>query len=475
MSRRKKYVINAFLVVTAIAPIILYAYEYGPDPGFSTAPGDNATGCIASGCHTGTINSGKGSVQIVASGGTTYVPGQTQTIMVTITDSTEKKYGFQLSARIDSSPKTLGAGLLIPGSDGYTQTLCADNSNAPATGCTAANGGTIEWIEHTLNGYYASATSPSYTYKFTWTPPATNVGTITMYAAGNAVTGQLVVTGTQTYSTSLQLSPASSTTGGSTPTVSSGGVVSASSFGGFTSAAPGSWIEIYGTNLGPATPYTWQGSDFNGSSAPTTINGVKVTVGGQPCYVDYTSSTQVNAQIPANVSTGAQPLVVTTASGSSSPYSLMINTLQPGLLAPSSFAVSGKQYVVAFDASQATAAVPTGPYVLPPGAISGLSSAYAKPGDTIVIYGVGFGGVSPSSVSDAGQVVSATNTLSNPFSMSIGGSVAPLLYYGLAPGYVGLYQFNVTIPQIANNDFAPLTFSLAGTAGSQTLYTAVHN
>src|SRR5271154_4392741 len=129
MSKRKKLVINSFLIFTAIAPIILYAYEYGPDPGYSTAPGDNATGCISSGCHTGTLNSGKGSVKIVASGGTTYVPGQTQTIMVTITDSTEKKYGFQLSARVDSSPKTLEAGLLIPGTDGYTQVLCSDSSN----------------------------------------------------------------------------------------------------------------------------------------------------------------------------------------------------------------------------------------------------------------------------------------------------------------------------------------------------------
>jgi uncharacterized protein (TIGR03437 family) len=48
-------------------------------------------------------------------------------------------------------------------------------------------------------------------------------------------------------------------------------------------------------------------------------------------------------------------------------------------------------------------------------------------------------------------------------------------YYGLAPGYVGLYQFNIVVPQIANNDFVPLTFTLAGTAGSQTLYTAIHN
>src|SRR5579871_4300609 len=136
MLKRRRIITNTSLVVLAIAPIVLYAYEYGPDPGFTGAPGDNATACINSGCHTGTLNSGKGSVSIVASGGTTYVPGQTQTIKVTVADSTEKKYGFQLSARVDSNPKTTQAGLLIAGTDGFTQVLCADGNDAPATGCT---------------------------------------------------------------------------------------------------------------------------------------------------------------------------------------------------------------------------------------------------------------------------------------------------------------------------------------------------
>jgi uncharacterized protein (TIGR03437 family) len=471
MSRQKKLIVNSALIVMAIAPIVLYAYEYGPDPGFSTAPGDSATGCISSGCHTGTINSGSGSVKIVASGGNNYTPGVAQQISVTITDAAEKKYGFQLSARVDSSPKTTAAGLLVPGTDGYTQTLCSDGSIATATGCAAKTGGSLEWIEHTLNGYYASATSPSYTYKFTWTPPATNVGTVTFYAAGNAVTGQLLVTGTNTYSTSLQLSPGSGGGGtpppANTPTISSGGVVSASSFGAFTAAGPGSWIEIYGTNLAAST-YTWAGTDFNGSAAPTTINGVKVTVGGQPCSVSYTSSGQIDAQLPANIGPGPQPLVVTNASGSSSPYTLTVNAAEPGFLAPPSFTVSGKQYVAAFNAALSS-------FIMPPGAISGVTSAYAKPGDTIIIYGVGFGAVTPSSVLDAGQIVGAVNSLANPFTISFGGSPGVVAYYGLAPGYVGLYQFNVAIPQIANNDFVPVTFTLSGTAGTQTLYTAVHN
>jgi uncharacterized protein (TIGR03437 family) len=146
-----------------------------------------------------------------------------------------------------------------------------------------------------------------------------------------------------------------------------------------------------------------------------------------------------------------------------------VNALQPGLLAPDSFQVNGKQYVVAQFGD--------GSYVLPPGAITGLTTRQAKPGETIVIYGVGFGPVQDASGNDipAGVVVTGLNHLARPFAMSIGGSPATLSYQGLATQFVGLYQFNVTVPNIPDNDFAPLTYALNGAAGTQTLFLAVHN
>jgi uncharacterized protein (TIGR03437 family) len=40
---------------------------------------------------------------------------------------------------------------------------------------------------------------------------------------------------------------------------------------------------------------------------------------------------------------------------------------------------------------------------------------------------------------------------------------------------VGLYQFNVMVPNVAANDFEPVTFSVGGVQGQQTLFTAVGN
>jgi uncharacterized protein (TIGR03437 family) len=75
----------------------------------------------------------------------------------------------------------------------------------------------------------------------------------------------------------------------------------------------------------------------------------------------------------------------------------------------------------------------------------------------------------------AGTIVTDSNKLSNSFSMDFGGSSATLSYSGLAPSFVGLYQFNVVVPSVANNDLVPLSFKLNGASGSQTLFIAVHN
>jgi uncharacterized protein (TIGR03437 family) len=258
------------------------------------------------------------------------------------------------------------------------------------------------------------------------------------------------------------LTPTAST---ALPVVSSGGIVTASAFGAFPSVAPGSWIEIYGANLA-SDARSWTGADFTGINAPTSLDGTKVTVGGQAAFIDYISPTQVNAQVPSNVATGSQPLIVTSAAGASAASTITVNQQQPGLLAPSSFIVGGKQYVVALFSDGVT-------YVLPPGAIAGIPSRRAQPGDNITLYGVGFGPVTPNI--PAGQIVEQSNTLTGVLHVLFGQTQAVVGYDGLAPNAIGLYQFNVVVPNVAASDTVPVTFTLGGAAGTQTLYIAVQN
>lgn len=259
------------------------------------------------------------------------------------------------------------------------------------------------------------------------------------------------------------------------PSVTSGGVVTASAFGEFGAAAPGSWIEIYGSALATDTR-TWETKDFSGANgviAPTSLDGTMVTIGGQPAVMDYISPGQVNVQVPYTVATGSQPLVVTTTSGVTSSYTLTVNATEPGLFAPSNFLIGGKQYVAAvFPGQTDSSGNPV--FVLPPNSIPGYTSKLAEPGDTIVLYGVGFGAVTPSV--PQGQTVEQNSTLAAPASFSFGGVAAATPgFEGLVQGSVGLYQFNVVVPTVAANNLTPLTFTQGGAAGAQTLYIAIGN
>lgn len=252
--------------------------------------------------------------------------------------------------------------------------------------------------------------------------------------------------------------------GGGVPSISPNGVVTAAAFGGSQSIGPGTWIEIYGQNLAPDAR-EWSGADFTGSTAPIQLDGVRVTIANVPAYIRYISSGQVNAQVPSGISPGQQQLVVTTPAGSSAPYTITVNPLQPGVLAPASFIVNGKQYLAALFPDGST-------FVLPPNSLPGVTSRQAKPGETIIVYGIGFGPTTPNFT--AGQIASATNSLATTPQVTFGTTPATLSYYGLAPNFVGLYQFNVVVPAVANNDLEPISFSVNGTPISQTLYTAVH-
>lgn len=247
-------------------------------------------------------------------------------------------------------------------------------------------------------------------------------------------------------------------------------VISASAFGAFTSVAPGSWVEIYGANLAPDSR-PWMGADFTGSNAPTSLDGVQVNIGGQKAAVAYISATQVNAQLPSNIGAGTNQLTVTNGNTTSAAVNLTVDAMEPGLLAPPSFNLGGTQFVVALLPDNVT-------YILPAGAIAGVNSRPAHSGETVILYGVGFGAVTPAT--PALEIASGITQLASSFQVTLGGVPAQATYYGLAPGFVGLYQFNIVVPQYTamtpvagSANVVPITFTLAGTPGTQTLSMAV--
>src|SRR5580700_9048562 len=163
MTRRGKIVLAKAAMVMGTLPVLLWAYEYGPNPGYTGVPTENGGAtCATSGCHTGTTNdpANKGSVTVTFPNGKTYTPGVAQQLSVTIADPapTQKAAGFQLTARVASSPSTMAGTFATV--DTNTQVICS-NTNLQIftylvtngqTCATLKNAQTLQYIDQTGAG-----------------------------------------------------------------------------------------------------------------------------------------------------------------------------------------------------------------------------------------------------------------------------------------------------------------------------------
>jgi uncharacterized protein (TIGR03437 family) len=267
--------------------------------------------------------------------------------------------------------------------------------------------------------------------------------------------------------------PAYACTNTAAPLITS--VNSASAYGGYSYFASGSWLEIKGTNLAdPNDPriYTngggWAGTDFSGVNAPTSLDGISVSIDGKPAYIDYISPTQVNVQAPEDSTTGNVAIALTNCKAPSTQFLFAKQALAPGLLAPSVFNISGKQYMVATFASD-------GAFVLntTTGAGLGINSRPAQAGDVILAYGVGFGDVTPATL--PGTIVQAQNSLNNAVTFSFGSTPASTSYSGLAGNFVGLYEFYITVPSGLLAGDVEINVTQNGVALPQTMYLTIGN
>src|SRR3954452_11658770 len=408
------------LWIGLLAPFALYADVNGPDPGLSGVPGEVGT-CVR--CHgTGQANSNGGSVTIQFAGGA-YVPSVVQHWVVKVADASARRWGFQATARNASSTSTVAGG--FKSTDANTQVVCSNSRFAGSQRTTTGVCPTtapLMYVEHTSTGTRLGTTG-SVTFEFDWTPPATDVGPVTVYVAANAANGNNQDdSGDHVYSATFTLTPASAPPASGGPTIS--GVVNGASFAGGIEA--GSWVTIQGTNLATAER-TWTADDFvNGT--PTQLDGVSVTMGGKPAYVYYISPTQINAQAP-DFGAGSMAVTVTNGSGTSNSMSATADSFAPA------FFQTGK-YAIATHADGTLVA----------------SASPARPGETVTLWGTGFGPVGPAGRS--GQTSTAANGgnvsyATSPPSMTIGGVPATVVAAGLNPSALGLYQIAVTVPASA--------------------------
>jgi uncharacterized protein (TIGR03437 family) len=232
-----------------------------------------------------------------------------------------------------------------------------------------------------------------------------------------------------------------------------------------TRVSSGTWVQIFGERLSDTTR-AWRADDFNGSRAPTSLDGVSVNFNGKPAFIGYVSPNQINAQLPDDDSGLGVNLQVVNARGPSddllpsSPFftaSLPTRAFSasPAMLTAPSFLSNGKQYLAALFPDLTT-------FVGPENLVAGAVFRPAKPGDTIVVYAVGCGPASPPS--PAGQVPASSIPLSPGWRLAFG--VGPTRADALTSGFLvgqalGLCQFNVVVPELPDGDVTVVLTSTA--------------
>jgi uncharacterized protein (TIGR03437 family) len=243
------------------------------------------------------------------------------------------------------------------------------------------------------------------------------------------------------------------------PVISPNGVVNAGNLAG--AIAPGTWVTIFGANLS-ATNRPWRDTDFVGGKLPTAIDGVSVTINGKPAAVSFVSPTQVNVLAPDDITTGLVAVQVKTSIGVTDSAFVLLQTAAPAFF---QFRGGTAVYVAGTHAD--------GSYLAGAAVVQqGIPGTPAKPGETIVLYGTGFGLTQPAISSTA--LVPTPLPLANPqdLRIRIGGLDAAIAFAGLISP--GLYQFNVVVPQLPDGD-QPVVAELRGLLSSSSLLLAIQH
>jgi uncharacterized protein (TIGR03437 family) len=227
------------------------------------------------------------------------------------------------------------------------------------------------------------------------------------------------------------------------PVISANGVVNAASLR--PGIAANSWVTIFGNNLAPRTN-NWNSAIVDGR-LPATLDGVSVSIGGKPAYVNFISPGQVNVLAP-DVPSGTVPVTVTTSGGVSA--ALTATASQYG---PAFFLWPGNQPVATRQDFSLVAKAGTFP---------GATTVPAQRGDVLILWGTGFGPTVPAT--PLGVTIPSTQTYSTATVPAVTINNTPVTVYGaaLAPGFAGLYQVAIQVPTgLADGDW-PIQATIGG-------------
>jgi len=267
-------------------------------------------------------------------------------------------------------------------------------------------------------------------YRGVWTPDQTAPTSTLKFIVLHPVYGTL------TSSVAVAVAPAPGDV--TLPFITTDGVIEAAGLQALRPLAPGGIVSIFGSNFAA--------SEIVASRVPLDreLGGVSVRIGSENAPLYFVGPTQINAQVPFTARQGdILPITVSVNGRLSAPQNYLITAAQPGI-----FNTDGA--AAALD-SQSRPIDPQNPALI---------------GDTIQLFAAGLGIVDPAV--DSGVASPSSTTLRDEVSVLIDGFEVPVLFQGLAPGLVGVYQLNVVLPAILTpgND-VPVVIRQIGVSSNQ--------
>jgi uncharacterized protein (TIGR03437 family) len=255
----------------------------------------------------------------------------------------------------------------------------------------------------------------------------------------------LVIDSAMTYAYAVTTSgisviPLTSPSVANTPRVTANGVLNLASYQ--TAVAPGSLVSIFGSNLGTQ-------ATFSSTPLPTVLGGTCVTLNNVAIPLEFTSSGQINAQIPVNLAAGRYPLIVRSITNLNESAAATVTVSK---YAPAIFVSSTGQAAIVKASN--------GSFV--------NSKNPATRDEDLVIYATGLGTTTGGPVTTGNVAPSSPLAVTAAVQVYFGNptySQSPVIveWSGLVPGLIGVNQINVRIPGThMDGDSLPVTIKIGG-------------
>jgi uncharacterized protein (TIGR03437 family) len=205
-------------------------------------------------------------------------------------------------------------------------------------------------------------------------------------------------------------------------------------------------MTVYGANLANVAGNL---DGWSGAIAPTSLNGVSVSIDGKAAPVLQVRPGTVIAQVPFEATTGMVDLSVTTAGGASNTLKVNVGRVAPAIFFDQVNPAGNR--AVAYDMATGTQMTQDNP------AVQGM---------TLAVFGTGFGQSSPAQTT--GEVANFRVLARFPeVRVTVGPLSSASVATVLIPGLVGLTQTIFTVP--AGSGALPIEVEYQGVKSNRTM------